>query len=67
MLSAHVSFRFVYEYARRHPEFSTQLILRVAKGFESLLEKCCKSDNPAECYANAVSAVFCLHVIKMLA
>ncbi|XP_042667575.1 albumin [Centrocercus urophasianus] len=44
---------FVYEYARRHPEFSTQLILRVAKGFESLLEKCCKSDNPAECYANA--------------
>ncbi|XP_052539197.1 albumin isoform X2 [Tympanuchus pallidicinctus] len=44
---------FVYEYARRHPEFSTQLILRVAKGFESLLEKCCKSDNPPECYANA--------------
>ncbi|NXT19743.1 ALBU protein, partial [Syrrhaptes paradoxus] len=45
---------FVYEYSRRHPEFSTQLILRVAKGYETLLEKCCKTDNPAECYANAV-------------
>ncbi|KFQ08268.1 Serum albumin, partial [Leptosomus discolor] len=45
---------FVYEYARRHPEFSTQLILRVAKGYETLLEKCCKTDNPAECYGNAV-------------
>ncbi|NXF36058.1 ALBU protein, partial [Nyctibius bracteatus] len=45
---------FVYEYGRRHPEFSTQLILRVAKGYEALLEKCCKTDNPAECYANAV-------------
>ncbi|XP_030336791.1 serum albumin [Strigops habroptila] len=44
---------FVYEYARRHPEFSTQLILRVAKGYETLLEKCCKTDNPAECYGNA--------------
>uniref|UniRef100_A0A672UZJ6 Albumin n=1 Tax=Strigops habroptila TaxID=2489341 RepID=A0A672UZJ6_STRHB len=43
---------FVYEYARRHPEFSTQLILRVAKGYETLLEKCCKTDNPAECYGN---------------
>ncbi|KFV52665.1 Serum albumin [Tyto alba] len=45
---------FVYEYSRRHPEFSTQLILRVAKGYETLLEKCCKTDNPAECYGNAV-------------
>ncbi|XP_068258773.1 albumin-like isoform X2 [Nyctibius grandis] len=44
---------FVYEYSRRHPEFSTQLILRVAKGYEALLEKCCKTDNPAECYGNA--------------
>lgn len=44
---------FVYEYSRRHPEFSIQLIMRIAKGYESLLEKCCKTDNPAECYANA--------------
>jgi len=67
MLSAHVSFRFVYEYSRRHPEFSIQLIMRIAKGYESLLEKCCKTDNPAECYANAVGEMFCLHVTKMLA
>ncbi|NXF08673.1 ALBU protein, partial [Smithornis capensis] len=45
---------FVYEYSRRHPEFSTQLILRIAKGYETLLDKCCKTDNPAECYGNAV-------------
>ncbi|NXM67444.1 ALBU protein, partial [Serilophus lunatus] len=44
---------FVYEYSRRHPEFSTQLILRIAKGYETLLDKCCKTDNPAECYGNA--------------
>ncbi|NWX90377.1 ALBU protein, partial [Nothoprocta ornata] len=44
---------FVYEYSRRHPEFSTQLILRIAKGYEDLLGKCCKTDNPAECYAHA--------------
>ncbi|NWI28036.1 ALBU protein, partial [Sula dactylatra] len=45
---------FLYEYARRHPELSTQLILRITKGYETLLEKCCKTDNPADCYGNAV-------------
>ncbi|NWU96378.1 ALBU protein, partial [Upupa epops] len=45
---------FVYEYSRRHPEFSSQLILRIVKGYEELLEKCCKTDNPAVCYGNAV-------------
>ncbi|NWR75380.1 ALBU protein, partial [Centropus unirufus] len=45
---------FLYEYSRRHPELSTQLILRIAKGYETLLEKCCKTDNPAECYGHAV-------------
>ncbi|KFP91296.1 Serum albumin, partial [Apaloderma vittatum] len=44
---------FLYEYSRRHTELSTQLILRIAKGYEALLEKCCKTDNPAECYGNA--------------
>ncbi|XP_009935539.2 albumin [Opisthocomus hoazin] len=44
---------FIYEYGRRHPEYSTQLILRVTKGYEELLQKCCKTDNPAECYAHA--------------
>ncbi|NXC10604.1 ALBU protein, partial [Orthonyx spaldingii] len=45
---------FVYEYSRRHPEFSTQLIMRVTKGYETLLNKCCKTDSPAECYGSAV-------------
>ncbi|NWZ40197.1 ALBU protein, partial [Brachypodius atriceps] len=45
---------FVYEYSRRHPEYSVELIMRITKGYETLLEKCCKLDNPAECYGNAV-------------
>lgn len=65
-LSAHVPFRFVYEYSRRHPEFSTELILRVARGYETLLDKCCKIDNPAECYGNAVGAKLCLQMTRML-
>lgn len=48
--------RFVYEYSRRHPELSTQLVMRITKGYETLLDKCCKTDNPAECYGNAVGA-----------
>ncbi|XP_068797022.1 albumin [Struthio camelus] len=44
---------FLYEYSRRHPEFSSQLLLRVAKGYEDLLEKCCKTADPAECYGHA--------------
>ncbi|NXX50013.1 ALBU protein, partial [Tricholaema leucomelas] len=45
--------QFLYEYSRRHPEYSVQLILRITKGYEALLEKCCKTDNPAECYSKA--------------
>ncbi|NXL77716.1 ALBU protein, partial [Leptocoma aspasia] len=45
---------FVYDYSRGHPEYSTQLILRVTKGYETLMDKCCKTDNPAECRGNAV-------------
>ncbi|XP_008114671.1 alpha-fetoprotein [Anolis carolinensis] len=39
----------VYEYARRHPEFSAQLILRLGEEYEELLEKCCKTEKPKEC------------------
>jgi len=66
ILSACVSFRFIYEYGRRHPEYSTQLILRVTKGYEELLQKCCKTDNPAECYAHAVGAKLCLRITRTL-
>ncbi|KAH0626644.1 hypothetical protein JD844_001734 [Phrynosoma platyrhinos] len=40
---------FVYEYARRHPEFSVQLILRLGEDYEEWLEKCCKTENHKEC------------------
>ncbi|KAK6493057.1 serum albumin 2-like [Huso huso] len=44
---------FLYEYSRRHPELSIQVILRIGKGYEAILDKCCKTDNPAECYGGA--------------
>uniref|UniRef100_A0A8C8RWE5 Albumin n=1 Tax=Pelusios castaneus TaxID=367368 RepID=A0A8C8RWE5_9SAUR len=42
--------KFVYEYSRRHPEFSHQMLLRTGKGYQELLENCCKTSNPPECY-----------------
>ncbi|KAG6931972.1 albumin [Chelydra serpentina] len=44
---------FLYEYSRRHHEFSTQMLLRIVKGYESLLEECCKKESASECYSHA--------------
>ncbi|KAM5284308.1 alpha-fetoprotein [Hipposideros larvatus] len=41
--------RFTYEYSRRHTKLAVQVILRVAKGYQELLEKCSQSENPLEC------------------
>ncbi|XP_008947721.1 PREDICTED: alpha-fetoprotein-like [Merops nubicus] len=41
--------RFLYEYSRRHPEFSAQMLLRIRKGYEDLLKECCQSGAPANC------------------
>ncbi|XP_053118662.1 albumin-like [Hemicordylus capensis] len=41
--------RFLHEYARRHPEYSHLLLLRLARGYEGLLEKCCAAEHPEEC------------------
>uniref|UniRef100_A0A452I9H3 Albumin domain-containing protein n=1 Tax=Gopherus agassizii TaxID=38772 RepID=A0A452I9H3_9SAUR len=48
--------KFVYEYSRRHPEFSHLMLLRVGKGYEGLLRNCCKESNPPECYGKGVGA-----------
>ncbi|KAM4807745.1 albumin B-like [Rhinophrynus dorsalis] len=48
---------FLYEYSRRHPELSIELLLRIARGYEDLLNKCCKTDNPPECYKDALSLI----------
>ncbi|XP_005392818.2 PREDICTED: serum albumin, partial [Chinchilla lanigera] len=42
---------FLYEYSRRHPEFSTGMLLRLAKSYEATLEKCCAEADPHACYA----------------
>ncbi|NWX01105.1 FETA protein, partial [Caloenas nicobarica] len=41
--------RFLYEYSRRHPEFSAQMLLRIGKEYEDLLKECCKTGCPADC------------------
>ncbi|NWI70631.1 FETA protein, partial [Todus mexicanus] len=41
--------RFLYEYSRRHPEFSPQMLLRIAKGYEELLRECCRAGAPHQC------------------
>ncbi|XP_066568352.1 albumin 2 [Amia ocellicauda] len=45
--------KFLYEYSRRHPELSIQIILRITKNYEEVLEKCCKTDDPPTCYGSA--------------
>ncbi|XP_027486864.1 alpha-fetoprotein-like isoform X1 [Corapipo altera] len=41
--------RFLYEYSRRHPEFSAQMLLRIGKGYEDLLRECCRPGAPSGC------------------
>ncbi|XP_006142975.1 alpha-fetoprotein [Tupaia chinensis] len=40
---------FIHEYSRRHLELAVPVILRVAKGYQEVLEKCFQSENPLEC------------------
>ncbi|XP_055967382.1 albumin [Sorex fumeus] len=42
---------FLYELSRRHPEYSVVMLLRLAKGYEAVLEKCCATGDPPACYA----------------
>lgn len=42
---------FLYEFSRRHPEYSPTMILRYAKGYEATLEKCCAGADPHSCYS----------------
>ncbi|XP_046513196.1 afamin isoform X1 [Equus quagga] len=44
---------FLFEYSRRHPELSTPELLRIARVYEDLLEECCTTENPPDCYGNA--------------
>uniref|UniRef100_A0A8D1G6L0 Albumin n=1 Tax=Sus scrofa TaxID=9823 RepID=A0A8D1G6L0_PIG len=42
---------FLYEYSRRHPDYSVSLLLRIAKIYEATLEDCCAKEDPPACYA----------------
>ncbi|KAM5271752.1 albumin [Ctenodactylus gundi] len=44
---------FLYEYSRRHSEYSVSMLLRLAKKYEATLEKCCAEADPPACYATA--------------
>ncbi|XP_034365003.1 albumin [Arvicanthis niloticus] len=45
---------FLYEYARRHPDYSVSLLLRLAKKYEATLEKCCAEADPPACYGTVL-------------
>ncbi|XP_073446442.1 albumin-like isoform X2 [Dendrobates tinctorius] len=45
--------KFLFEFTRRHPELSDSSCMRVAKGYEALLTKCCAEEHPADCYKAA--------------
>lgn len=49
--------RFLYEYSRRHPEYSVSLLLRLAKEYEATLEKCCATADPPSCYGKVVGSL----------
>ena len=46
---------FLYEYSRRHPDYSVSLLLRLAKKYEATLEKCCAEANPPACYGTVLA------------
>lgn len=41
--------KFSCDYAKRHPEFSLQLLLRISKGYQDLLTICCAGENSHDC------------------
>ncbi|ERE89106.1 serum albumin-like protein [Cricetulus griseus] len=45
---------FLYEQARRHPDYSIALLLRLAKKYEATLEKCCAEADPPACYGKVL-------------
>uniref|UniRef100_A0A8C2N067 Alpha-fetoprotein n=1 Tax=Cricetulus griseus TaxID=10029 RepID=A0A8C2N067_CRIGR len=44
--------RFLYEYSRSHTKFAVSVILRVAKTYQEIMEKCSQSENSAVCQNN---------------
>uniref|UniRef100_A0A8C4UW72 Albumin domain-containing protein n=1 Tax=Falco tinnunculus TaxID=100819 RepID=A0A8C4UW72_FALTI len=56
--------RFLYEYSRRHPEFSAQMLLRIGKGYEDLLQECCKAGAPDNCCSRGVGEELKKHIYE---
>uniref|UniRef100_A0A7M4EHS6 Albumin domain-containing protein n=1 Tax=Crocodylus porosus TaxID=8502 RepID=A0A7M4EHS6_CROPO len=52
---------FLYDYSRRHQGFSTPMLLRIAKQYEDLLEKCCKTEDSSQCYGKVVGSTIHSH------
>nr|AAL56646.1 serum albumin precursor [Ambystoma maculatum] len=43
--------RFLYECARRHQDYSPEMLLRMGSGYEEFLKKCCAAEGHNECLA----------------
>uniref|UniRef100_A0A7M4FV72 Albumin domain-containing protein n=1 Tax=Crocodylus porosus TaxID=8502 RepID=A0A7M4FV72_CROPO len=61
MLAVFKCYRFLYDYSRRHQGFSTPMLLRIAKQYEDLLEKCCKTEDSSQCYGKVVGSTIHSH------
>ncbi|XP_008051124.1 afamin [Carlito syrichta] len=44
---------FTYEYSRRHSDLSIPQLLRITNVYKDLLQNCCKTENPPDCYRHA--------------
>ncbi|KAM9237747.1 afamin-like [Dugong dugon] len=44
---------FLYEYSRKHQDLSIPEVLRIGEVYENLLEDCCRTENPPDCYGHA--------------
>ncbi|XP_036057463.1 alpha-fetoprotein [Onychomys torridus] len=43
---------FLYEYSRRHPNYAVSVILRIAKTYQEMLEKCSQPESSLACQDN---------------
>ncbi|NP_001004887.2 albumin precursor [Xenopus tropicalis] len=47
--------RYLHAVSRKHQELSKEFLVQSAKEYETLLNKCCKTDNPPDCYKDAAN------------
>jgi hypothetical protein len=49
--------KFLYQYSRIHDELPAVLILRISRGYEEQLQKCCPNEHPETCLAEGEAQI----------